>query len=98
MGTFGMQTSDMHTGGVNIQNQADEFGYAHKKLNETVDFLMKVYPSSDGIALGESVKGYDATLNAMEAKLRAHGDFGVYASKRTVAANEDITSKIAKNI
>ena len=98
MGTFGMQTGVTHSDGVKIQDYAGEFGYAHKKLDETVDFLMKAYPSSDGVALGESVLGYDASLNAMEMKLNAHGDYGVYASKTTVAANEDITSQIAKNI
>ena len=98
MGTFGMQTEGVHEGGLKVQNFADEFGYAHKKLNDTVDFLMRAYPSSDGVALGESVKGYDATLHDMELKLHAHGDFGVYASNTTVNANEEITSKIAKNL
>lgn len=98
MGTFGMMTDVTHGDGVKIQGFADEFGYAHKKLNETVDFLMNAYPSSDGVALGESVKSYDGMLNAVEMKLHAHGDYGVYASKTTVNANDEITSKIAKNL
>ena len=98
MGTFGMQTGDVHAGGVNIQNQAEEFGYARKKIKDTIEFLTKAYPSSDGMEIARSVEGYEPTLNAMQAKLQAHGDYGVYASKTTVAANEDITSKIAKNI
>ena len=98
MGTFGMQTGEMHSGGVYIQKQAEDWGYARKKIGETIDFLLEAYPSSDGAALAEKVKGHDPELVAIENKLHAQGDYGVYASKTTVATNEEITSKIAKNI
>ena len=98
MGTFGMATDMVHKGGVNIQNQADEFGYARKKIKDTIDFLLQAYPSSDGVDIARNIEAYEPTLNAMQAKLQAHGDYGVYASKTTVATNEDIRSNIAKNI
>ena len=98
MGTFGMQTGEVHTSGVNVQNLSGEFGYARKKIDETIDFLLSAYPSSDGAAIAQSVKGYNPMLNAMQEKLLAHGDYGVLASKKTVDVNEEITSKIAKNL
>ena len=98
MGTFGMQTGDVHTSGVNVQNQSGEFGYARKKIDDTIEFLLSAYPSSDGVQIAEGVRQYNPMLNSMQEKLLAHGDYGVLASKKTVDVNEEITSKIAKNL
>ena len=98
MGTFGMQTGDVHTSGLNVQKQSDEFGYARKKIDETIEFLTTAYPSPDGLQIAEGVRQYNPMLNAMQQKLLAHGDYGVLASKKTVDVSDDITSKIAKSL
>ena len=96
MGQFTMSTGDVQGGGMAIQNQAEEFGYARKKITDTIEFLLQAYPSSDGAAIAETIKGYDPMLNKMQMKLQEHGDFGVWASGTTVSSNEEIVSRVAK--
>ena len=98
MGEFGMTTGEVHAGGVRINNQADEFSYAHKKLNDTIEFLLQAYPSNDGKEIAEAVKGYEPMVNDVETRLHNNGEFSIYASKTTVNANEEVVSKIADRI
>ncbi len=97
-GTYRMQTEEVHTGGQNIQKQAEEFGYARKRVDNLVERLTTAYPSSDGIEIANKIRSYDPTLNKMQEKLQRNGEFGVEASRMTVATNEEIRSNVAKNI
>ena len=99
MGTFGMNTSEVHTAGVNINKQAEEFGYNHKKINEIIDgVIASDYTSDDAIAIAEKCKSYDPLLNQIQAKLEGHGTYGINASRATAELNEEIKSQIADNI
>ena len=95
---FKMVTDTIHKGGVEIKSQAEEYGYAHKKIKDTVEFLLKAYPSPDGSEIAKSIEGYEPMLNRMQTKLEANGEFGVYASNTTVSTSEDIVDNIAKNV
>ena len=99
MGTFGMNTADVHNAGGNIQKQAEEFGYNHRKISEIVDAIVASdYTSSDAISIAESIRNYDPLLNQIQAKLDAHGIYGINASRTTATTNEEISSNIAGNL
>lgn len=99
MGTFGMNTGEVHAAGLNITKQAEEFGFNHKKINEIIDQMVSSeYTSDDAIAIAEKCKSYDPLLNQIQAKLEGHGAYGINASRATVDLNEQIKSEIADNI
>ena len=99
MGTFGMNTSDVHTFGVNINKLAEEFGQNHNKIKQIVEGIVgSDFTSDDAVAIAEKIKGYDPLLNQIRNKIESHGTFGINASRATVNVNEEIKSQIAKNL
>ncbi len=99
MGTFGMNTTDVHTAGGNINKLAEEFGYNKNKINQIVEGIIESdFTSSDGVAIAEKIKSYNPLLNQIQAKLEAHGAYGINASKTTANVNEEIRANIAKNL
>ena len=99
MGTFGMDTGAVHTAGGNVQKQAEEFGYNHQKISNIVKgIIASDYTSTDAIAIAKSIENYDPLLNQIQAKLEGHGNYGIHASNKTTAVNEEIQSDIAGNL
>lgn len=99
MGTFGMDTGAVHTAGGNVQKQAEEFGYNHRKISEIVKGITaSEYTSTDAQAIARSIENYDPLLNQVQAKLEGHGNYGVHASNKTTAVNDEIKSNIAAKL
>ena len=95
MGTFLAETEKLHTHGEKMIGLADDFGYAHRKIKETVKLIAEAYPSKDGRDIAARIQDYDSTIDAMEDKLRRHGQWGQYSSRTTTAVSEEISSDIA---
>ncbi len=99
MAVFGMETGAVHDLGVKVKNDASDFEANHRKINEVVNRLVSsAYTSSDALAIAEQIKSYEPLLNEIYTMIDNFGDNGIRDSQTTVATNEDITSRIAKNI
>ena len=95
MGIFGMNTGQVRTEGGNITNEAEAFGRSKKKIVEIVDrILASDFTSDDAQAIAGEIKSHEPMLNEIQARLEAHGNFGVYAAKQTVLTNEYIKDSV----
>lgn len=95
MGIFGMDTGMVRTEGGNITNEAEGFGRSKKRIDEIVDrILASDFTSDDAQAIANEIRSHEPMLREIQARLEAHGNFGIHASKQTVLTNEEIKNSV----
>jgi len=95
MGTFKMNMETVHAEGGRISSLAEEFAINRRKIDEIVTrILSSDYTSDDGKAIANEIRSHEPMLNQIQARLEAHGNFGIRASKQTQMTTENIISGI----
>ena len=95
MGIFGMDTGLVRTEGGNVVNESEAFGRSKKKIDEIVErIIASDFTSDDAQAIANEIRSHEPMLREIQAKLEAHGNFGIYAAKQTVLTNEYIKDSV----
>lgn len=94
MSDFRGDTTAMYKEGRKIVNEAEAFAMSKKKIDEVVERILRSdFTSDDAQAIANRIKSYDQMLIEIQARLEAHGNFGVNAANSIDEANAYIKAK-----
>ncbi len=95
MGAFKMRTDVVHSKGVNIGEQADEFGYNLRRIEEIVNGIVSSsFTSPEAKDIAAEVNRHAPALKSMLQTLERYGEFAIYASNLTEQTSDDISGMI----
>ena len=95
MEAFKMRTDVVHSKGVNINGQADEFEYNLRRIEEIVNGIVNsAFTSPEAKDIAAEVNRHEPALKSMLQTLRRYGEFAVYASNLTEQTSDDISGMI----
>ena len=98
MGTFGMNTGEVHKLGVAVTDNAQDFGTNNKKIYDIVTSLVHShFTSPEAIALEQKLESFKPMLNEMQAALNAQGEHGMTSARKTEQTSDELSSMVAKN-
>ncbi len=98
MGTFGMNTGEVHKRGVAVTDNAQDFGTNNKKIYDIVTSLVHSHFSGpEAHLLHEKLEGFKPMLNEMQNALNAQGEHGMNAARKTEQTSDELSSMVAKN-